>query len=350
MFIYSYKDYLRLLEKRPRISPFGKIFILIFGVLFIIAGIFSAVTYYQYKKELPIKAQNQYLDLSYGGFISVSQSIEELAQTFKVAGAKTQLIEKSKESSAQASGFFVSLDDSQKTLSKIQSTKENIKFQKNLLRERIIPEVYLGLNNDLLNFYEESEILFNNLSSDYQFTKELLLALGPDFYLPALTNESLWSSGKEQEIIDYYQKIKESASVSLEKFQKLLVPDNFRTFYDTQLKYFELVINVSNNIINTLQSQNDTDVDSATQIEKAYQLLVGASRENEQISQKLLEEKLKLIDQKKNIEQFSSLNLSQNSLQANFADHFKSQPQTKMDQIKIWPSVQKFFRGFTSVY
>jgi len=341
MAVYPYKYYLQLLEKGSKISFVQKILLTFFGVLFIFAGTASAILFYQYQKYLPIQAQNQYLQLAHGGFTSVSQSLEELLTAFKVAGAKVEVIDKSKESSASAAGFFVSLDDIQKTLSKLQSTKEDIKFQKNLLEEKTTPEVYSGLNNDLLNFYQKSEELIDGISADYQFTKELLLVLGPDFYLPVLSNESLWHSGKEQEIASYYQKTKESADGTLEKLQKLSVPDNFRTYFDVQMKYFELVINVSNNIINTLESKEKINADSATQIEKAYQIMVGASRENEAISQKLLEERLKLFDLKVNLEKFSSLNLAQNSLQTKFDDSFQSQPQSKMDQ---------FFRGFTNVH
>ena len=345
MYIYSYKYYLQLLEKRPKFPLIQKIFLTIFVILLATAGIVSSIFFYQYQKYFPIKAQNQYLQFSHGGLVSVSQSLEELLTTFKVAGAKVEVIDKSKESSASATGFFASLDDIQKTLSKLQSTKEHIEFQKNLLEEKTVPEVYLGLNNDLLNFYQKSKELVNGISTDYQFTKELLLILGQDFYLPVLSNESLWHSGKEQEIVSYYQKTKESASQTLEKLQKLSVPDNFRTYFGTQMKYFELVINVSNNIINTLESKEKINVDSATQIEKAYQILVGASRENEAISQKLLEERLKLFDLKENLEKFSSLNLAQNSLQTRFDDSFGSQPQSKMDQIRLFGI--NLFRGFT---
>src|SRR4030042_436395 len=138
-----YKNYLRLLQKKPKFTILGKIFLAVLAVIFILAGRLSAVF------------------------------------------------------------FFVSLDDIGKNVSKIQLTKENIQFQKNMLNEKSVPEKFQELNNELINFYDQSDKLLETISSDLGFAKQLLLVLGPDFYLPTLTNQTLWSLQKEEEIANY---------------------------------------------------------------------------------------------------------------------------------------------------
>src|SRR4030042_5045862 len=198
-----YKNYLRLLQKKPKFTILGKIFLAVLAVIFILAGSLSAVFYYQYKKDLPVKAENLYLEKANKGLISVNLATEELLGSFKIAGAKVQLIDKTKESSPSALGYFVSLDDIGKNVSKIQLTKENIQFQKNMLNEKSVPEKFQELNNELINFYDQSDKLLETISSDLGFAKQLLLVLGPDFYLPTLTNQTLWSLQKEEEIANY---------------------------------------------------------------------------------------------------------------------------------------------------
>ncbi|OGD87762.1 hypothetical protein A3D81_02030 [Candidatus Curtissbacteria bacterium RIFCSPHIGHO2_02_FULL_40_17] len=333
MFARSYKYYLNILEKSSKASPVQKFILIIVAAFFILIGIFSSSLYYLYQKEAPIRTQGQYLELANGGFNAIEQSLGEILSSYQVAGAKAQIIDTSKESSPSASGYFVSLDDVQKIMSSLEKVKSDIDYQKGHLQEQKTPQKYTGLHNDLLNFYAQTGTLLSSLADDQKFLKDMLMALGPDFYLPVLTNQKLWTNGNKDEIINYYEKNKSLANVSFTNLSKTSPAAKFKPFYDAQIAYFEVVVKVSDNIISTLKQNDTVDKDAATQLEKAYQILIGAQRENEKYADKLTEEKLKIFDLKKNLQDFSPVSLPQNSLRTALNDHLTNQPQPKFDKI-----------------
>lgn len=343
MFSRSYKYYLNLLERSSKTSPPKRIILAIVAVVLVLIGISSALVYYLYQKEAPIRVQNQYLLLASGGFNSVGQSLNEILSSLQVAGAKTEIIDKSKESSSSATGYFASLDDVQKIMSSLEKIDSSVSFQKKVLLEKNPPEKYSKLHGDLLNFYDQTEKLVSELSADQQFLKDMFLALGPNFYLPVLTYENLWQDGKKDEIISYYDKTKTFADDTLANLAKLSVPEKFRPFYEAQIGYLELVAKVAVNIISTLKESENTYQDSVTQLEKAYQILVGAERDNEKYSQKLTDEKLKIFDLKKNLEKFSRVKLAQTSLEAELGDSLSNQKPVKFDKLPIYLRRFKLF-------
>ena len=161
----------------------------------------------------------------------------------------------------------------------------------------------------------------------------MLPSLGPDFYLPVLTNQKLWISSNKDEIINYYEKNKTLADAALANLSKISPPAKFKPFYDAQIAYFELLVKVSDDISAALKQNDTTDMDSATQLEIAYQILTGAERENEKYSDKLTEEKLKIFDLKKNLQDFSSVALTQNSISLVLDDYLTNQSQPKFNKI-----------------
>lgn len=332
MFARSYKYYLNLLEKSSKTSPIKKFILFVLTALFILVGIFSSLIYYFYQKEAPIRSQNQYLRLASGGFNSIEQSLDEILSLYQVAGTKAQIIDTSKESSPSASGYFVSLDDVQKIMSSLEKVKSDIDYQKGLLQDQKTPQRYSRLHNDLLNFYTQTGTLLSSLANDQKFSKDMLMALGADFYLPVLTNQKLWTNSNKDEITNYYEKNKTLANTTLANLSKISPPAKFKPFYDAQMAYFEVVVKVSDNVISTLKQTDSPDPDAATQMEKAYQILIGAQRENEKYADTLTEEKLKIFDIKKNLQEFSAVSLTQNSLRDVLTDHLTNQEQPKFDK------------------
>ena len=332
MLSQSYKDYLSFIEKSKKPSILKRSLFLTSIFALIILGISSAFIYYFYQKENPVRAQNQYLELANGGFATTKQSLEELLVTFQIAGSKTALIDTLKEStSSSLPGYFVTLDDLTKILAKIESVRASVAFQKDSLKKEATPKPYQSLNSNLISFYEESEKLLNDLYKNYQFAKDLLLATGPNFYLPTLSNESLWQKGQKGEIKSYYENIQKEAANTFAKLSKLSVPDGFADYLENQIIYLQLVQTTSANIISTLSQEESTDPQRATQLEIAYQQFANAKRENEALFEKVLQEKLKLTSLKKNFDKFAYVRIKQNSLEAKLADAFSSQPQSKIE-------------------
>ncbi len=331
MFIRSYKYYLSQLQKSSKTSPVTKLIILISAAVFIVIGIASSTLYYFYQKEAPVRAQQRYLQTASGGFNSIETSLNEILSSLKVAGSKAQIIDITKESSPSASGYFVSLDDVQKMLSNLERVQSELNYQRDVLDEQNTPQKYANLNTDLLNFYDQIAALLNNLAGDQRFLKDILLSVGPDFYLPVLTDQNLWNKADKLEIISYYEKNKILTNSSLASLAEISPPAKFKSFYDAQIDYFELVVKVSDNIIATLKQSDTQDKEAATQIEAAYQMLIGAQRENQKLLDSLTSEKLKVFDTKRNLAEFSAVSLNQNSIKGTLSDYLTNQPRPKFD-------------------
>lgn len=282
-------------------------------MILITTGTISAL-YYKYQKEIPKRQQYQYLITVASNFSSANQSISELLQAFSVAGDKVAKIDTLQESSQSASGFFIALDDLERNLSKIETTQENIQEKQVVLSQKPAPLELQGLSSQILDFYQETHSILSDLYENHLFAKQLLLASGPKFYLPRLTEDDLWELPSKKKILDYYEATKDEADIALRELAKLSPPSQFKYYYETQIAYLTTLVNLSDNIINTISVSDDKDSESATQIEKAYQLLIGARRENEKLSQKLLEEKLKIVALPENLHKLSAIEIRKNSI------------------------------------
>lgn len=336
MFARSYKYYLGILEKNKKTSPIQKLIIVLACAVFIVVGTSSALLYYFYQKERPIRLENQYLENTSGGFNSAGESFREVLSLLQVAGAKAQIIDDSKESSPSALGYFVSLDDVQKIISSLEKVEANTSFQKKLLEDQNPPQKYTKLHDDLKGFYQEVSVLTRNLTLDQRFLKDMLVATGPDFYLPVLTTQNLWKDANKDEIIKYYENIKSLANTTLAKLSKISTPEKFKPYYEAQIAYLSVAVQVSDNVISTLNQDDGQDKNAASQLEKAYQLLVGAQRENEKNAQKLTEQKLKIFSLKKNLEEASSVNLKKDAIKLEINDLYLSQKTPKLENMPIF--------------
>lgn len=343
MEVVSYKHYLHLLRKGSKLSFFEKILLLFLVLVFVTIGTISAYYYYLYKKEAPIRAQNQYLNVTESGFTQTKIALSEMLTNFQVAGVKIQKIEGLAENPDQAIGFFTSLADIDKVTAQIELITKNAQASRQTLENIKVPPVFLDLNAQILNFYTDLINLLNQVRKDHEFNKQMLQAQGPSLYLPTLTKDDLWENQNGPEIIKFYQEAKDKANYTLANLAKLQAPFDFGDYYQTQIAYLELLVKVADSIINTLSIQEEPSQETASQIEKAYQILIGANKENEVLSQKILTEKLRLFDAGKNLDRFAKVNISQNSIDNMLSETLANQSQTRT--IKIPSQLPKFLRG-----
>lgn len=322
MIVQSYRQYLDFLEKTlyKKTSKLKKSLALVLILGLVTAGTFSAFFIYYTKKISISHAQGQYLELANSGFFKTKQSLDEIISLFKVAGTKIQVANQLKDNREATSSYFLSLDQTQKVLSRIEAVKGNISFQKTVLQKAAVPQVYSGLNAELITFYQETENILDKIYKDHQFVKDIHLALGSSPYLASISDESLWKEGREESIKDYYQNTKSDVNKALDNLSKLNVPEDFKAYYDAQISYLELLANVSTNILSILSSEKPRSPDSATRLEEAYQILTGAKREKDALSQKLLLENEKLTALKGNINYLAPVSLKQNSLEERLSD------------------------------
>lgn len=330
MHVHSYKYYLQTLNQKDHPSKFQKFALTSIVSILILVGLTTSFIYYVYKKELPVRNNYLHLKTASSSYLATKQSLNEVLISLQVAGAKVEVVDSFREASSQATGFFTSLDDIEKIILKITSARKNVENQKFYLDQQQIP--FEPLNSQLYSYYNLSSNLLENLVKDQKFLKEMTIASGPKFYLPALAKENLWEKATQEEIKIYYQDIKLEADYALASLANVS-PGNFQDFYQTQLAYLDLLIRASDDIINTLSQENTKNTDEATQIEKAFELLIHANDENENLSQKLLSEKLNIYNTKNNQDQFLQVLSVQSSLDAQLANTFKSWQQPKSNSL-----------------
>ncbi len=333
MHVHSYKYYLQVLDKKPKKSYLQKAVFLSLAAILVVAGAVSAFSFWQYKKESPLRAEVQYLETVMPMFNASRTSLFEIIANFQVAGAKTKAIDALKESTPTAAGYFVNLDDIDRSIAQIQSTQKNFLETKNQLSKLSTPPKFDKVKKQLLSYYNISASTLEGLLERQKFQKEILLATGTSFYLPVLSDETLWQSKNAQNITAYYTDKKKEAAAALSQLSTLAPPDDFKSYYDSENTYLALLVTVSDDITKTLSEKDDTQKDSVPQIEKAYQKLSVAKVTNEKLSQKLLEERTKIFDKKNNIEKFAAVSIEQNSLASQLSDLYASQPQPKTYQI-----------------
>lgn len=333
MHIHSYKYYVSVLEKKPKASLIQKTLLLIIALVLVTGGTVSAFSFWQYYKEAPLRAENHYLEVAISGFTSSKNSLTEIIGSFQVAGVKVKAVDSLKEATPTAQGYYVTLGDIEKAISQVESTQKSLLDQKNQLSKLAVPVKFEAVRKDLLAYYNGSISLLDSFLAEQNFQKEILVASGTGFYLPVLTDETLWQNQKPQPIIDYYEVKKRQANIALSDLSRLTVPDDFKAYYDDQIAYLELLVNVGSDITKTLSGTNEAGKDSVPQIEKAYQILQQGKIKNENLASQLLAEKLKVFDKKRNLEKFAEVSIAQNALQGKLTDLYQNEPQPKTYQI-----------------
>lgn len=333
--IQSYRHYLESLERNARLPVISKILVIFAILIAIIIGISSSLIYFENKKEAPIRQQARYLENVNSTLVANQQSLDEILSSFKVAGAKVQLVDTLKESSAASSGFFVSLDDLEKSLSKIELVIGNLENQKLKYQADTAPLKFNTINEHVIAYIEESQKTLDEIYNEQSYIKDVLYASGPSFYLPVLTDETLWHEGNKDAITNYYKDTKSQADITLNSLSKLTTPEVFKSYYETQVAYLTLLINTSDKIINILSQKDDPNKDTATQVEKAYQILTFAKRDNEKLAEKLLSEKAKTFDITRSEQKFAEIKLAQNSILSDIQQEYSALPQTRLDKLHL---------------
>ncbi len=300
MYVTSYRDYLEYIEKHGKSNiSIAKISVVLILALFLTLSLATTYSSYQNKKIEPQTAQVKYFNTANDAFYKSSQALDDLESSFQVAGVKTEKIDSLKESSQSATtpGFFITLGDIQKSIAQIKTTKDSIIYERDQLKKTSAPDIYNTLNNQMIDYLNQSEAFLMENEKTQEQLKDLVLASGPNFYLPILSDEQMWQGQDVDKIKSYYENKKKDAQGAAKLFKKIEVKPELNDYKNTQLSFFQLVVNVSDNILNVLNRKvtpETNNPDSASVQEEAYQVLVGAKRDNEIIAQQLLNERQKL--------------------------------------------------------
>lgn len=313
----SYRQYLDFLDNTiyKKSSKLKKTLLVALVSFLLIIGASSAFLVYYSQKITKADAQSAYLDLASGGFYKTGQSLDELTVASQVAGAKTTLTAPNLEAT---SGYLIKIEKSQKILAQIEAVKSNVSFQKKALQKTTVPPAYISFNKELINFYGDCLNSLDKIYKENQFISDVQSAIGPNPYLISFSDESLWKEAKIDKIENYYKNLKTEANKAQLNLTKLNVPESFRTYYNAQLTYVTLLTKVSDNILATLAKKDQPVGDAATKLEEAYQILTGAKRENEVISQQISTETDKLTAPLANANGLATVRIKQNTIAEKF--------------------------------
>lgn len=321
-----YKVYLAFIKERRK-RNFKRSALMTIFALFFLALTLSGVFYWR-KHYADQKNENiQTLTIVQSRFNSTRESIGDLLAAFRVAGAKTSFVDANKEASASAAGYYIALDDLQKNIAKMQTISTNITFAQNELQKAKLDDNYSKINASLSLYYQQNLNTLAELINSNKKAKEFIVASGSNFYLPVLSREDLWQDGSNEAIIAYYQNARKQAQSAESSLRTLNKDPQYSGYVEAQISYLTLVVNVSNNILNTIQIPDKEATDEPTSREKAYQLLVGASRENEQYAQRILYERLKVTDVGRNLANFASSRLLEDSIKGEIEQALVESPE-----------------------
>ncbi len=342
----SYKEYLDILKgpsKKKRV--YKTALATFFVVSLLIIGALSAMIFYYKKNIEPQITASNYLESASIGLVSAKQSLNDVLETFQVAGAKVATVDNLQNSPNPQEAYFIDLADKQKLLSKIGLAKQNVQFQRQQLQKtRVLPELQ-NITTGLISYYDQSEAVFNQTEKDHEFFKSALIALGPDFYLPVLSNDSVWVDGDVNKIKNYYTDKKLKAQDALANLSKLSPGADFKGYYNAELAYLELFVKMSTDITNTLNSKAEIKPDFATDVERAHQQLVNAQKENLAISSNLLAEKKHLLELKENLNKFAAVRYQANSLETRLKDENLKYVGNKSLAPKMQKILQSYFHA-----
>lgn len=314
MHAHSYKHFLTSLEGLPRFSSLQKLALFVFAILIITFGVVSTLLYYQYTRETPIRLKKTYLETAIIQFDSTKSTTEELIASFKVAGAKNNYFLPQDEDFQTKEAYFSSIDNLEKMTQQIKLARENLKAAEKSRGSKTTPAEFSDLDIEIKNHHNYLFDYLNGLLTNYQIAKELTLALGPDLYFPTLTQKGLWEKQDKAQITSYYQQKLDNADNALAKLATITPTSDFENYYRIEIAYLELLVNLAKDINNTLSLVDETQPDTANQLEKAYAQVVIADKDSQELILKILQVRSSLFDTQNNLNQLAQIKITQNSI------------------------------------
>jgi len=341
----SYREYLNILKgPSTHKKVFKSMLLAAFIGTFFLLGVLSASFFYYKKSVEPQIVAADFFQNTSAGFISTKQSLVDVLNTFQVAGEKVSVVDNLQNSQNAQKGYLIDLEDKQKLLEKIQLASQNIQFQKAQLQKIVTPTAFLNLKADLVSYYTDSAALLYKTQKNHQFFKDMLLVLGPDFYLPILSDDSVWKSQDPQKVLTYYEDKKAKVRDTLTNIGKISPPDEFKSYYNDEVAYLELFASLSTDISSVLRSKQEQKPDQAQPLEVAYQKLTDAKSQNSEIAARLLSEKQRLLVLNENLDKFASIRLQANSLESRIKDESAKYENSKSP---LEPIVKYFHSALT---
>ncbi len=283
--------------------------------LLIIVAAFYLFKITSQKKQISDK--KQFIGLVSSNLITSSQSLDEVVKSLDIVDSNYARATTTESNMLQAD-LSVVIGDNQKILSQIESIKNNLDFQKELINKAKTPEGYEDLKIDSINYYNQAELLLSNFIDDFKFENDILKVISINNSQNSVVKNDIWQKQDKEKIITYYKDLKNQAVSSLKELSKIKVSQKYQNYYNLQNSYFEFISATADEIINALQKDETLPPaqDEPSQIEKAYQIAFKAGDNIANIAKQITTERAKLLPLKINRPDFVNLASIQKPLES----------------------------------
>ncbi len=337
MEIHVYKEYLEYLSQLKKKPSLAKKSLTAMSALALVIAVIGASSLYIIRTKIIHQRQAlDFIERAKYSIVQTAQTLNDVTAIYKVAGAKTEIISAKNESTPSSQGFNTTISDIQKSINGLDAAKNNIEIQKNNIFTNTTPQDLKPISAQIYDYMDSSQKVLLKLKMRQGFYKQMQLTLGPNFYLPKLESDNLWGKLPNAAIVDYYQKTASDATSTIEKLATINTPDEFKTYYENQGKYLELVRDVSEKIVKILAIDESSDPNSPSQAEKAYQLFLGASAESKNLTQAIESEKLKFQSATETINLLAETRLKEQTIEVKLNDIAGS---SKFNPDNFWQNI-----------
>lgn len=310
----SYKNYLAILKEKSKPQYLKKSITLALVIAVLALGTFSSLLLLTVQIGNETQNKKDFVQRAVNTFTSGKNSLSDNLESFQVAGATTKFLDDAKESSQAAQGYLVTISEEDKTIARAENAILLLESQKNDLEKQFTPPEYDDIKIKIIEYFDESIKALSQTRDEHKFSKDLILTLGSDFYLPKLTQENLWEQNDKEKVKDFYKSLAQEVQKSQGKIVLLSPPETYKSFFKQQTEYLKIVENLSQNIIALLSQEEPKNPDESTQLEKAYQMMQSAKRDSDLLSKSLLAERLSAYESKDNLAKFSKSKLLESSI------------------------------------
>lgn len=294
-----------------------------FVTIFLIILLSFVYLIYEVHKQLKISAKEDFIGVASANLISADQSVDELKSSLIAASDSYQNFTQNGKNS-QIINYKIAIENNQKNLSQIFAIKNNLDFQKDLIKKVKTPEEYNELKLSFFSYYEKSADLLDFLKEDFNTENEIYTIIDSALGNTDIYKNDHWLNSNTQEIISFYQNLKDGADSALQTMLNLKVSKKYENYYNLHISYLEQLILTSNEVINALKI-SDAELNSGlpTQLEIAFKAANDSQNEIKNITEKINTERDKYFSHNSTQNSFDKLSKSQQKLESQIKEMYQ---------------------------
>ena len=293
-----------------------------FAVLLLVILIVGFYLFEVFGRSRQISGKKQFIGMVSSNLVSADQSLDEVVKSLDIIDSNYKKAISS-DSGLEGAQYAVVIGDNQKSLSQVETTKENLGFQEGLVARAKAPKEYEDLRIDFINYYSQADKLLLSLVDNFTFENNILKVIATNSNQDKIIKSDVWQKANKDEIINYYKDLKNQAVLTLGELSKIKASDKFLNYYNLEKSYFEFIGATADQVINALQKDEIVALgkDDPNQIERAYQTAFSAQANINNVTKQIIDERNRLLPLQVNRADFDYLASVQKSLEVKIKDY-----------------------------